>query len=64
MKETAIDEALENLKERTERGEDRRGGEWKDMAERIQAMELFVKGKEGDRRASEDQGKKREGQGC
>ncbi len=55
VRETAIDKALANLKERTGRGEDRRGGEWKDMAERIQVLELFVKRKEGESKASEEQ---------
>jgi hypothetical protein len=80
VRETDIYEALANLKERTGGGEDRRGGEWKDMVERIQALEVFVKGKEGDSKASEEKvrkdeedrgetqgrrrGKKREGQGC
>jgi hypothetical protein len=55
VRETAIYEALANLKERTGRGDDRREGEWKDLAERIQALELIVKGKEGDSKASEEQ---------
>jgi hypothetical protein len=55
VRETAIYGALANLKESTGGGEDRRGGEWKDMAERIQALELFVKGMEGDSKASEEQ---------
>jgi hypothetical protein len=55
VRETAIYEALANLKERTGRGEDRTGDEWKDMAERIQALELLVKGKEGDGKEKEEQ---------
>ncbi len=55
VREIAIYEALENLKERTGGGDDRRGGEWKDMPERIQALELIVKGKEGASKANEEQ---------
>jgi hypothetical protein len=55
VRETAIDEALGNLRERMGSDEDRRGGEWNDMAERIQALELVAQGKEGDDKATEEQ---------
>jgi hypothetical protein len=55
VRETAIYEALANLKERTGRGDDKGEGEWKDLAERIQALELIVKGKEGDSKTSVEQ---------
>jgi hypothetical protein len=60
MREAALDGALANLKERVGSGGDRKGGEWKDMTERIQALELFVKGKAADNMASEEREKAEE----